>query len=139
MLGKDQFEPVAFWAEYVGGHPMYPKKREVNLVLEREQLVVQEVVWGSYQTDNPPIRFSVPYKDIKRVENMTREKIDSGCVLLLGVLGALWKEEKTYMVVTSNDRVAKQEQSLVFDVEKLEEAQQALYQRVVAARSSSGL
>jgi len=121
VFGKKDKTPE-FKAEYLGGHSAFPKKRDVKLILEPDQLVIEKM-------DR-----TFPYKQIKNIENMTKDKISAKRVILLGVIGALWKKEKTYLVLTVEDPVAKKDQDMIFDVEKIEEAQPLIYQKVAAAK-----
>jgi hypothetical protein len=122
VFGKSAKHPE-FKAEYLGGHSAFPKKKDVKLILEPDQLVIEKM------------GLSFPYKQIKNIENMTKDKISAKRVILLGVIGALWKKEKIYMVLTVDDPVAKKDQDMVFDVEKIEEAQPLIYQKVTMAKS----
>jgi hypothetical protein len=122
-LGKKE-EKTEFKGEYLGGHSFYPKKRDVKLILEPENLVVKDM------------NLTIAYRDISNIENMTKDKISAKRVILLGLVGALWKKEELYMVLTYNDRVANTEQNMIFKMDKLEEAQQAIYGRLAAARQT---
>jgi len=115
---------LEFKGEYLGGHTAYPKKKDVKLVLEPQSLAIRE------------LGLNLAYKDISSIENMTKEKMSAKRVILLGVVGALWKKEELYMVLTYNDPVIKADQSMIFKMEKLDEAQPAIYQRIAAARAS---
>ena len=55
-------------------------------------------------------------------------------MILLGVVGALWKKEQLYMVLTYEDKVIKADQSMVFKMDKIGEAQPLIYQRIAQTR-----
>jgi hypothetical protein len=112
-----------FIGEYLGGHPAFPKKSNVHLILEAQNLVVHE------------LGLSIPYRNIKRIENMTKDKITATRVLLLGIVGALWKKEQLYMVLTYRDKAAGNDLSMVFKMEKIEKVQPLIYQKMVNARA----
>lgn len=114
MFGKK--EKTEFKAEYLGGHAAFPKKRGVKVKLSQARLEI------------PELRLSVPYGNIKKIENTTREKMSAGRVILLGVIGALWKKEQVLTVLTIQDGATPQD--LVFKFDDVEEAQVAIYNRI---------
>jgi hypothetical protein len=50
------------------------------------------------------MELSIPYKSIKRLENMTKDKITAARVVFLGIAGALWKKEQLYTVLNTEMR-----------------------------------
>jgi len=80
---------------------------------------------------------SIPYDEIWKIENTTKEKLSAGRVVMLGVVGALWKKEERLMALTVTDHVLKQDQTLVFKMDKLQDAQTAIYNRVAEARKQT--
>ena len=121
MFGR-KGEKEKFKGEYLGGHSAFPKKRDVHIILEEEALTI------------PELALKIPYRDIISIENMTKEKISAARVLLLGIVGALWKKEQLFMVLKYHDSTLNAEQSMVFKMDKIEEAQRAIYNRMVAAK-----
>lgn len=114
LFGKK--EKVEFKGEYLGGPPAFPKKRNVKVKLCETCLEVDE------------LHLNVAYNAIKKIENTTREKMSAGRVLLLGVVGALWKKEQVLTVLTVQDGAALN--NLVFKFEDVEDAQKAIYNRI---------
>ena len=115
--------PGGFKGEYLGGHPAFPKKSNVHLLLESQNLSI------------PELDLSISYRSIKRIENMTKEKISATRVVFLGIAGALWKKEQQYMVLTFRDKAAGNDLSLIFKMNQIEEAQPSIYQKIVAAKA----
>lgn len=112
-----------FAGEYLGGHPAFPKKSRVHLSLEEQDLVISEM------------EVSIPYRNIKRIESMTKEKITAARVLFLGIVGALWKKEQLYMVLTYKDGASRSNISMIFKLDEIEKAQPSIYQRMIDAKS----
>lgn len=117
-------EGTVFKGEYIGGHSAYAKKQKVCLNCEPDKLTIKE------------LNLSIPYNEIKNIENTTKDKLSAGRVVLLGVVGALWKKEERYLALTFPDHVLKNDQTLVFKMDKLQEAQTAIYNRVAEARKN---
>jgi hypothetical protein len=116
-----------FRGEYFGGHPAYPKKQDVHIVLEEESLII------------PELNLSLPYRSLKKIENITGEKISAARVALfgavgLGTVGALWKKEQTYMVLTYHDKEASSNLGLVFKVPHIEKVQPLIYKKMIEAK-----
>ena len=121
MFGGSK-DKTAFKGEYLGGHSAYAKKQKVCLNVDPDCLKIEE------------LSLSIPYNDIKKIENTTKDKLSAGRVVLLGVVGALWKKEERLLALTVTDNVLKQDQTLVFKMDKLQDAQTAIYNRVAEAR-----
>lgn len=117
---KDQ--KLEFKGEYLGGHSAFPKKHDVKLILETENLLIKE------------LGLSIPYKEIMTLENATKDKISAKRVILLGIVGALWKKEELYMLLTYHDSTINAEQNMVFKMDKIGDAQPAIYMRIAQAR-----
>jgi hypothetical protein len=75
------------YAKYIGGHPLYTKPRDTGVYFYNDRF---EVV-------NPNL--GIPYSAITRIENMDEKKISADRVLLLGVIGAVWRKKHTYTVI----------------------------------------
>ena len=92
------------------------------MILGRESLVI------------PEFELSITYINLKRIENMTRDKISAARVVFLGVVGALWKKEQQYMVLTYRDKYAGNNLSLVFKMPHLEDVQPFIYNKMIEGR-----
>jgi hypothetical protein len=120
---REPKEKMEFTGEYLGGHPAFPVKSNVHMMLGAENLIIDE------------LELFVPYKNIKRIENMTKEKITATRVFLLGIVGALWKKEQLYMVLTYRDKAADNDLSMVFRMDRIEEVQPLIYQKMINAKA----
>ncbi len=70
------------------------------------------------------------------IVNTDEKKIAAMRVVLLGVVGLLWKKKHLYTVIQYVDPLSEQ-QNLVFDFEnKIEEVQPLIYNKVIAARQN---
>jgi hypothetical protein len=114
LFGKK--EKTEFRGQYLGGHPAYPKKRDVKIKLSDASLEI------------PELKMNIPYNNIKKIENTTRDKMSAGRVILLGVVGALWKKEQTLTVLTVQNGATSQD--LVFKFDDVEDAQVAIYNHI---------
>jgi hypothetical protein len=108
-----------YYGKYLGGHSMYPSDQSIVLSLYPEELVIEE------------LDLQIPYSAIKKVTNVKKEQIDALRVIALGTVGALWKKKETYLCIVYNDGV--QDQTPVFKLDHLDEAQREIYERVLKA------
>jgi len=114
LFGKK--EKTEFKGQYLGGHPAYPKKRDVKIKVCEACLEI------------PELNLNIRYDNIKKIENTTKDKMSAGRVLLLGVVGALWKKEQILTVLTVQNGATSQD--LVFKFDNVEDAQVAIYNRI---------
>lgn len=112
---------MSYKAEYIGGHSAFPKPRDVNLVLKSDFLEI------------PEFSLKIPYGKIRNVRNMTQEKLSALRLFLVDLVAFGWTKKKLFMVLTFEDE-AGIENNPVFDVEKIEEAQLAIYQEMMKSR-----
>jgi hypothetical protein len=81
------------------------------------------------------LNLDVTYSKMKTIENADEKKISAMRVVLLGVIGALWKKKHVYTVIQYTDGL-NEEQSLVFDFDKdIDKAQPIIYQKMLKART----
>jgi hypothetical protein len=114
-------EPISSYrGKYLGGHSMYPSEQSTVLSLYPKKLVVEE------------LNLHIPYSAIKEVKNIKGYRADALRVIAFGTAGALWKKGETSLCIVYNDRV--QDQTLVFKVDYLDEAQREIYTRVHKAK-----
>lgn len=123
MLFRKKKYEYSYKATYLGGHSAFPKQMKVHLTLLPDCIEI------------PEFPAKIPYSKIKNVQSVTKEKLSAMRLLLVGLLAFAWKKKKLYMLLTYEDD-AGIEQNPVFDVEKIEEVQPTIYQRMVAARQS---
>ena len=78
----------------------------------------------------------VPYKNIKRIGNLTDEHITGKRVFLTGpLIGSLWKKRFLYTVLDYVDNETGEEISLITDFHgKVDQAQAKIYDNMMAAR-----
>ena len=111
---------IDYSAEYLGGHCMYVGKKRVSLSIHPEEVCISV------------LNIQIPYFAIKEVKNIDESHMNALRVIAFGVVGALWKKKETYLCLVYNDGV--QEQSPVFKIDRLEEAQREIYQRVTKSK-----
>ena len=76
---------------------------------------------------------SVPYSDIINIENMDDKKISAERVILLGVIGALWKKRHIYTMIRYKEEL--DEQTIVLDFEdNVEILQPYIYRKMLEHR-----
>ena len=119
LFGKNV--PYSYKAKYLGGHSAFPKQMDVHLNLLSDYIEIPEF----------PLR--IPYVKIRNVQSLTQEKLSAMRLLLVGLLAFAWKKKKLYMLLTFEDE-AGVEQNPVFDVDKIEEVQPAIYNRMLAVK-----
>lgn len=121
---KDEGEKpeVKYDAKYIGGHKVYPKSTDTKVLIYKDKIVVEK------------LNLEVPYLSMTNIENADEKKISAMRVVLLGVIGALWKKKHVYTVIQYKDALG-EVQSMVFDFEKeIDKAQPLIYQRMLQAR-----
>lgn len=99
---------------------MYADKRHVNLSLAPSEVLIE------------PLDLHIPYSDIREVKNVNESQMKALRVIAFGVVGALWKKKETYLCIVYNDGI--QDQSPVFKLGNLNEAQKNLYEKVIQAK-----
>jgi hypothetical protein len=129
-FGKKQEEQVKpdfrFEAKYVGGHKMYPKPADTKVLLFNDRLEVEKLS-----------HLKVAYKSMTNIENADESKISAMRVVLLGLIGALWKKKHTYTVIQYKDALNEQ-QTMIFDFDKdIDKVQPIIYQKMLDSRASS--
>jgi len=128
-------EQNKFRGEYLGGHAARASKCNVIFTLLPTEIFIEheleqtKLVDGGFQHSiNIVPMLHIPYNAIKEVKNVTKDSIDALRVIALGVVGALWKKEETYLCIVYNDGI--QEQTLIFGSEKMDVLQREIYQRL---------
>jgi hypothetical protein len=117
-IGK---EKMGYKAKYLGGHGAFPKAMDCKIILFDKYLEI------------PEFPMQIPYENITNVQSQTQEKITLGRVLLTGVLALAWKKKKLFMVLSYKENEV--EHNMVFDVDKIEEVQPAIYRKMMAAKA----
>jgi hypothetical protein len=110
------------YAKYLGGHKLYPKS---------------ENAWVYFYSDRieiPKIHLRVPYTTMSNLENADEKNITAKRLFLVGLLAFGWKKKDVYTIIEYLDGF-NQKQVLVFDFEDhVQEAQQFIYERMMASR-----
>jgi hypothetical protein len=112
-----------FDAKYMGGHKAFPKKTHTKV----------RIFGDSIEVTNPSLR--IPYASMTNIENMDEHKISALRVVLLGIIGILWKKRYLYTVIQYSDGT--DDQTIVLDFgKKLDELQPLIYQKMLDSRRS---
>lgn len=112
----------SYKAKYLGGHSAYPKDMDVRLILNPDNLEI------------PEFPVMVPYQKITNVQSMSQDKLTAKRLLLVGIFAFAWKKKQMFMVLTYEDDLGIT-QNPVFKVDKLNEVQPTIYQRMMNAKS----
>jgi hypothetical protein len=76
---------------------------------------------------------TIPYSAILNMENMDDKKVAAERVVLLGVIGALWKKRHIYTVIRYKEEM--DEQNIVLDFEdNIEKFQPYIYRKMLEYR-----
>ncbi len=111
---------VGYKAEYLGGHGAFPKKMACHIVILPDHVEI------------PEMPLSIPYSKIDSVQSMSQEKVTAMRFLLVGLLSLAWKKKRLFMVLSYKDGQMKND--MIFDVDKIEEVQPAIYRNMIAAK-----
>jgi hypothetical protein len=111
----------SYKGKYLGGHSAYPKDMDINLMLNPDYLEI------------PEFPAMIPYDKITNVQSMSQDKLTKTRLLLTGVFAFAWKKKQMFMVLTYEDDIGIV-QNPVFSVNKINEVQPTIYQRMMNAR-----
>ena len=122
MFGRNkeqEKEEYKFDAEYMGGHKLYPKKKDTDVLIFEDRIVLKK------------LDITIPFEAIRNIENSSAERLTKTRMLLTPFfLGFFWKKDYHYTVIDYNDGL--DDQSIVLDFHrKMEKAQQIIYQKMV--------
>ncbi len=120
----------AYKGKYLGGHSAYPKDLEIRMKLMPDFVEIFEF---PARTNKENLGIKLKYEDITNVQSLTQEKLSALRIWLVGLLALAWKEKKLYMVLSYKDR-AGFEQNPVFDLNKIEEIQPAIYRKMLETK-----
>lgn len=112
---------VGYKAKYLGGHGAFPKSMDCRINLMDSYIEI------------PEFPLQIPYANVVNIQSQTQEKITAMRLLLTGLLAFAWKKKKLYMVLTYKENSI--EHNMIFDVDKIEEVQPAIYRQMMAAKS----
>ena len=106
---------------YLGGHALFPEKKNIAIMLQREEAIIA------------PLGIHIPYSSIKEVNSVAKEKVDWLKVWAFGIAGALDKTSHPLLCITFNDGT--QDQKPVIDLPDIEDAQWEVYSRFMKAHA----
>jgi hypothetical protein len=121
-----QEEPdFKFEAEYMGGHKAFPRKKDTDVLIYHDRLVLKA------------LGIDIPFSSVKNMENSDADRITKTRVFLTGpIIGLLWKKKFLYTVIDYNDGMV--DQTIILDLHKsIEKAQTIIYQRILSSRKPS--
>jgi hypothetical protein len=99
------------------------KSTDTKVLLFRDSLEVEKLD-----------HLKVAYDSMTNIENADESKISAMRVILLGVIGALWKKKHVYTVIQYKDAIG-EEQTMVFDFEgDIDKVQPMIYHKMIEAR-----
>lgn len=113
---------IEFDSKYLGGHKLHPKSSEAKVHIFYDRIEVEA------------LHLRIPYTSITDIENADEQKVSAKRMFLVGMYSFAWKKKDVYTIVEYIDGF-NQKQALIFDFgNKLEEAQQKIYDRMLASR-----
>ena len=121
-LEKPEFK---FSGEYIGGHKLYPKKRDLDILVYDDRIFITK------------LNLDIPFTSIKNIENSEAERLTKTRMFLTPFfIGFSWKKKYLYTVIDYNDGI--DDQSIVFDFHRsVEKVQGTIYQKMIAARRNN--
>jgi len=118
------------WVGYMGGHKAHPAPGNVQIFFYNDRMELG-------QKQEKPVLI-IPYSSIINIENMDDKKISADRVIMLGIIGALWKKRHIYTVIQYKDKI--EDQKIVLDFEEyVDSAQQFIYNKMIEARKRDGI
>src|SRR5439155_6128994 len=121
-------EPEAkFDSKYLGWHKLYPNAYDVKVFVFPDRIEIER------------LKLRIAYNSMDNIQNTTKENmsfIGSGIVGAALMVASLLQKNHTYTVIQYTDAFD-EKQVLIFDFKgKLKEAQQMIYNRMVASHFS---
>jgi hypothetical protein len=111
-----------------GGHPLYPKERDVFVIFWNHQLEVRHHF-------DKPAQIVIPYSDMTNVENMSEEQLKAARMVALDIIGALRKKKYRYTVLQYKNEL-ESERAIVMDFHgNIERTQQLIYHKMLESKS----
>lgn len=107
MLGKNDTASTTYKAKYLGGHSAFHKPKAIHLVLTPKHIEI------------PEMSLMIPLNRVENAQLVKEEKLASSLIILP------WKKNKKFIMLTFEDE-NNFEESMVFDVDKTEEANTAI-------------
>jgi hypothetical protein len=125
--GQHEKPDYKFGAEYMGGHKSFPKKRDTDLLIFHDRIILNK------------LDLDIPFRSISNIENSDAERLTKTRMLLTPFfLGFFWKKKYLYTVIDYHDGI--DNQSVVLDLHRaVEKAQGILYQRMLSSRKYTEL
>lgn len=122
--GKQDKPDYKFDGEYMGGHKLYPKKRDTKIWVYPDRIFLKKL-----ELENP-------FTSMTNIENSDAERLTKTRMILVPFfLGFFWKKKYLYTVIDYNDGL--NDQSIVLDLHRgVENVQQILYRRMIASRQA---
>jgi hypothetical protein len=120
MLGKNDTASTTYKAKYLGGHSAFPNAKAVHLVLTSKHIEI------------PEMSLMIPLNQVENAQLVKEEKFATSLITLP------WKkkENKKFIMLTFEDE-NNFEESMVFDVDKAEEAHTAIISAKTLATSGN--
>jgi hypothetical protein len=121
--GKQEKPDYKFDAEYIGGHKLYPKKRDTEIWVYNDRIFLKK------------LELEIPFISMKNIENTDAERLTKTRMILVPFfLGFFWKKKYLYTVIDYNDGLS--DQSIVLDLHRgVEKVQQIIYRRMMLSRT----
>jgi hypothetical protein len=123
--GKEEPD-YKFDAEYMGGHKIYPKKRDTEVLVYQDRISLKK------------LDLDITFESMKNIENSDVERLTKTRMILTPFfIGFLWKKRYLYTVIDYNDGL--DDQSIILDLHRsVEKAQSIIYQRILSNRKTQG-
>lgn len=124
---------AAYYIDYMGGHPQYPKQRNGAAI------ALWTDSFGIYFNRDEPANITVPYSTITNIESMTEQQMKLGRVLAFGIIGALWKKKQLYTLIefkNEHDIAC----GIVLDLDRaIEKVQSLIYEKMIESKRTRSL
>lgn len=120
--GQQEKPDYKFGAEYMGGHKAFPKKRDTDILIFRDRIILDKV------------GLDIPFRSMINIENSDAERLTKTRMFLTPFfIGFFWKKKYLYTVIDYNDGMDKQ--SVILDLHKsVEKVQGIIYQRMLSSK-----
>ena len=108
MLGKNDTASTTYKAKYLGGHSAFSKAKAVHLVLTPKHIEI------------PEMSLMIPLNRVENAQLVKEEKFATSLITLP------WKKNNKKFIMLTFEDENNFEESMVFDVDKTEEANTAI-------------
>ena len=132
----DRSYPIEFQGEYLGGHTRFQSQNNIVMLLQSTEISIYTAHAFSQVVSLRQPFLIIPYDNIVGIQKTTSDKIDTLRVLAVGVVGGLlWRKKELFLSLSFMDDIGIN-QTLIFKMKDVDEAQWKIYDKVAQTKKN---